>query len=315
MISVDLRPRVRIFVCLWLAVVLCAMPSCKKSEEQLSAGKPVSQAPEPGVPQTAPAKDLEPGVAKVEGPGVPKAAPAKSAAAGTAKAEKPGVPQTAPVKSVEPGVARVEEPQNPAASNVELVPIVIKLPKPLFIGTPQNIVVKNLEKPLGKPRPPFLAPSGTTNVASGKRVISSDKSPIIGEPELITDGNKDSSDGNYVQFGPGVQYITIDLGRICEVYAIVVWHLHKQPVVFFDVIVQTADDDNFIENVKTLFNNDIDNSAGMGLGTNMHYTETNEGKLIDAKGVRTRYVRLYSNGYSLEESNYYTEVEVFGKPI
>jgi hypothetical protein len=294
MISVDFSPRVRIFVYLWLAVVLCAISSCTKSGEQLPAEKPTAQAPEPSVPQTAPAKSVE---------------------SGTAKVEKPSEPQTAPAKSVEPGAAKTEEQQKAGVNNSVLVPIVIMLPKPLFIGTPQNIVLKNLEKPLGKPRPPFLAPAGTTNVASGKRIISSDKSPIIGEPELITDGNKDSTDGNYVQFGPGVQYITIDLGRICEVYAIVVWHLHKQPVVFFDVIVQTADDENFIENVKTLFNNDIDNSAGMGMGTNMHYTETNEGKLIDAKGVKTRYVRLYSNGYSLAESNYYTEVEVYGRPI
>lgn len=35
----------------------------------------------------------------------------------------------------------------------------LKLPKPMFVGTPQNIKgVKQLEKPLGKPRPPFFAP-------------------------------------------------------------------------------------------------------------------------------------------------------------
>jgi len=289
----NFYPKARILVCLCLAVVLCAIPACKKSDEQISTERPATPAPEPSVPQAAPEKSVEPGVAKVE---------------------QPGVPQAAPEKSVKPGTSKVEEPPKAGGNQSALVPIPIELPKPLFIGTPQNIVLKNLEKPLGKPRPPFLAPVGTKNVALGKRIISSDKSPIIGEPELITDGNKDSSDGNYVQFGPGVQYITIDLGTVCEVYAIVVWHLHKQPVVFFDVIVQTADDENFIENVKTLFNNDIDNSAGMGIGTNMHYTETNEGKLIDARGVKSRYVRLYSNGYSLEDSNFYTEVEVYGRP-
>jgi hypothetical protein len=46
----------------------------------------------------------------------------------------------------------------------------------------------------------------------------------------------------------------------------------------------------------------------------MHYVETSEGKLIDAKGVRVRYVRLYSNGNSSNELNHYIEVEVFGKP-
>ena len=292
--SMDFSLKNSILVCLCLAVVLGAIPACKKSDEQISTERPATRAPEPSAPRTAPEKSVETKVAKVD---------------------KPDLPRSIPSKGVEPAAAEVEESPKAAANQSALVPIPIELPKPLFIGTPQNIVLKNLEKPLGKPRPPFLAPVGTKNVALGKRIISSDKSPIIGEPELITDGIKDSSDGNYVQFGPGVQYVTIDLGTICEVYAIVVWHLHKQPVVFFDVIVQTADDENFIENVKTLFNNDIDNSAGMGIGTNMHYTETNEGRLIDAKGVKTRYVRLYSNGYSLEESNFYTEVEVYGRPL
>jgi hypothetical protein len=81
------------------------------------------------------------------------------------------------------------------------------------------------------------------------------------------------------------------------------------------VVVQVADDADFIENVRTVFNNDIDNSAGLGVGKDLHYTETNEGKLIDAKGVKARYVRLYSNGNTSDDLNRYTEVEVYGKPV
>jgi hypothetical protein len=33
------------------------------------------------------------------------------------------------------------------------VPIPIKLPKPMFVGTPQDTKVENLEPPRGKPRP------------------------------------------------------------------------------------------------------------------------------------------------------------------
>ena len=48
----------------------------------------------------------------------------------------------------------------------------------------------------------------------------------------------------------------------------------------------------------------------------MHYLDTYEGKLIDARGVTARYVRLYSNGYvrgsAAGELNHYTEVEVHG---
>jgi hypothetical protein len=205
--------------------------------------------------------------------------------------------------------------ETPEDFNTDMVPIDIELPKALFIGTPQAAIVDNLEKPLGTHRPPFLAPAGTKNVALGKPITASDKFPIIGDLKLITDGDMDSSDGKYVEFINGVQYITVDLGAVYNIYAVVVWHLHKQPFVFFDVIVQTANDSLFIENVNTLFNNDMDNSAGLGIGKDMHYTETNEGKLIDAKGVQGRYVRLYSSGYNLEEFNYYVEVSVYGKVV
>ena len=196
----------------------------------------------------------------------------------------------------------------------ELVPLDIKLPKPMFVGTPQNIQVPNLEKPLGRPRPPFLAPAGTENVAFGKPVASSDEEPIIGEIEMITDGDKEGTDGSYVELGPFLQNITIDLGSEYEIYAVLFWHFHKQAHAYFDVVVQVADDPDFIKNARTLFNNDHDNSSGLGVGSDMHYVETSEGKLIDAKGTKARYVRLNSNGNSSNDLNHYIEVEVFGKP-
>lgn len=200
-------------------------------------------------------------------------------------------------------------------ASADWVPIDIKLPKPVFIGTPQDTRVPNLEKPLGKDRPPFLAPEGTANVALGKPVTSSDQEPIIGELSYITDGDKEAADGCYVELGPLKQYVTVDLGAMYNIYAIVVWHHHMQAQVYFDVVVQVSDDADFVNNVTTVFNNDIDNSAGFGIGKDMHYTETNEGKLIDAKGVKGRYVRLYSNGNTSDDLNRYTEVEVYGKPV
>ena len=79
--------------------------------------------------------------------------------------------------------------QAPAPAGQGLVPIPIQLPKPMFEGTPQNLSVPNLQKPLGRPRDPFLAPAGVTNVARGKKVASSDMEPVIGEIEQITDGD------------------------------------------------------------------------------------------------------------------------------
>lgn len=201
------------------------------------------------------------------------------------------------------------------AVTANLVPLNITLPKPMFVGTPQNMRVTKLEKPLGKPRPPFLAPAGTRNVAFKKSVVSTDDAPIIGEIAMITDGDKEAADGSYVELGPFVQHVTVDLGAKHDIYAILFWHFHKQPRVYFDVIVQVADDPDFTRNVHTLFNNDHDNSAGFGVGQDLHYVETSEGRLVDAKGVQARYVRLYSNGNTNNDLNHYIEVEVYGKPV
>lgn len=246
-----------------------------------------------------------------------------------AKEEKPAPPTTTepapeePAKeedkpAPEPPKEEPKEDETASADKAGFVPIAIELPKPMFVGTPQDTKVENLEKPLGKPRPPFLAPEGAKNIASGKSISGSDEEPIIGELEMITDGDKEAADGSYVELGPFVQYVTIDLEAMHEIYAIVVWHYHKQARVYFDVVAQLADDKDFITNVKTVFNNDIDNSAGLGVGKDMHYTETNEGKLIDliSQGSpKARYVRLYSNGNTSNDLNHYIEVEVYGKPV
>ena len=197
----------------------------------------------------------------------------------------------------------------------KLIAFDITLPKPMFVDTPQDTRVENLEKPLGKHRPPFLAPVGTTNVAFSKPVSSSDEEPIIGQLEMITDGDKEAADGSYVELSPSVQQVTIDLEGMYEIYAVAVWHYHKQPYVYFDVVVQVADDADFITNVKTLLNNDTNNSTGLGTGTDMNYIETHKGELIDAKGAKALYVRLYSNGNNNNDLNHYTEVEVYGKPV
>lgn len=196
-----------------------------------------------------------------------------------------------------------------------LQPIPVSLPKPLFEGTPENLQVPNLEKPLGKPRPAFLAPAGTKNVAAGRPVTSSDTDPVIGDLDMVTDGDKAGIDGTYVELKSGRQHITIDLGAKHAIYALIVWHFHKQPRVYNDVVAQVADDPDFITNVRAIFNNDHDNSAGLGIGKEKNYVDTSEGKLIDGRGVEARYVRLYSNGSTASPTNHYVEVEVHGKPI
>jgi hypothetical protein len=199
------------------------------------------------------------------------------------------------------------------AQPAKLEPIAIALPKPLFEGTPVPTNVPNLEKPSKSARPPFLAPAGTVNLALHKPVTSSDSDPVIGNLEMITDGTKAGTDGSFVELKQGSQSVVIDLERKCTIYAILVWHYHKEARSYADVVVQTADDPDFILNVRTLFNNDGNNESGNGIGKDQRYVETNEGRLIDARGVEARYVRLFSNGSNKTPANHYIEVEIFGK--
>ncbi len=196
-----------------------------------------------------------------------------------------------------------------------LVPLKIDLPDPMFVGTPLDRRVPNLERPRNRPRPPFLTPPGTVNAALGKPVTSSDSEPIFGTLAMITDGDKAGSDDRVVKLAPGRQHVTVDLRRRYELYAVVLWHFHQYPRVYLDVIVQLSNDPSFRTGVTTVFNNDADNSMGLGAGSDLNYTETNEGRLIDTKGIEARYVRLYSNGNSSDDLNHYIEVEAYGRPV
>jgi len=192
-------------------------------------------------------------------------------------------------------------------------PLKVTLPRAVFKPTPQHIKpAPTLEKYVAGPRPPFLVPKGCANVARGKPVTSSDSLPIIGELDYVTDGDKDAADGSYVELGPGRQWVQIDLKARHAIYAVLLWHYHAQDCVYHDVVVQVSDDPDFIEGVRAVYNNDFDNSSGLGIGRDLEYVEDFRGRLIDAGGARGRYVRLYSAGNTSNDQNHYIEVEVHG---
>ncbi len=226
-------------------------------------------------------------------------------------------PSTTTAPTLTPPEVEVEldEPVAPVATvgDMKLVALAIELPDPAFRGTPKPQDEPNVEKPLGKPRPPFLAPEGTVNLAGAQPVACSDPAPAAGEIDQLTDGEKEASDFGYLELRPGSQWVQVDLGQKSTIYAVLLWHNHAEARVYRDVIVQVSDDPDFLE-ATTVFNNDYDNSSGMGVGPDMGYVETSEGKLIDCRGVEGRYIRCYSKGSHLDEKNHYTEVEVFGKP-
>ncbi|MDX1934532.1 MAG: hypothetical protein SFU56_18185 [Capsulimonadales bacterium] len=200
------------------------------------------------------------------------------------------------------------------AQGGDLVPLPLKLPKAVFAGTPKDIPTGTTVERNAKARAVPMAPKGTVNLALRKKVTSG-AAPFSGSLDVITDGNKEVGENTAVELKPRVQWVQIDLGESSPLYYILVWHYHGQPIVFHSVVVQVSDDPKFIDGVTTLFNNDQVNAAGLGIGKDREYFETNEGKLIDAKGIKARYVRLYSKGSTYQDPlNRYTEVEVYGLP-
>jgi hypothetical protein len=160
-----------------------------------------------------------------------------------------------------------------------------------------------------------MVPEGTVLLSAGKNVTGSDDFPIIGELDYITDGDKEAGEGYFVELMDGPQWVQIDLDNPFELKAVWIWHYHSQKRAYHDVIVQVSNDPSFETGVRTLFNNDYDNSAEQGKGSNKPYVESRFGKLIDAKGVTAQYLRLWSSGNTANDMNHYIEVEVYGHDL
>ena len=291
-------------------------PSVDKPAVAITTAPPPSSLPSPSVTSGSPAvTSVSPTVTGVS-PAV-TAAPAILTELPELELDEPDDAPGPPPEEV--AVANPATPSGggsdePAPAEVPgLTPIPLELPAPAFRGTPVPLDEPNVEKPRGAPRPPFYAPEGTKSIARGKPAMASDPQPAAGEIDFLTDGDKEASDFGYLELRPGTEWVQVDLGRKTVVYAIVLWHNHAEARVYRDVVVQVSDDPDFLE-ATTVFNNDYDNSSGLGLGQHMGYVETSEGKLIDCKGVEGRYVRIYGRGNNIDDKNHYTEVEVFGKP-
>ena len=205
--------------------------------------------------------------------------------------------------------------QSAAAADGDKVPLNIKLPSPAFKGTPKDIQLSSYVEPLSdKPRPPMMVPPGLKNIAPSAKITCSDKNATADALAKITDGDKEASEQSIIYLRKGTQWIQMDFGSPQEIFAVCIWHAHNSAKVYHDVIVQTADDQDFVQNVKMLFNNDQDNTSGLGVGTDREFFETHEGKLIDTKGAIARYMRFYSKGSTESALNEYTEIEVYGRP-
>ncbi len=199
------------------------------------------------------------------------------------------------------------------SSAPDKIPLTLQLPSPTLRGTPEDLPKGSNIEPISDKVTPFLVPKGVTNIALGKPVTSS-VPPFTGTLAQITDGRKEPTDDDAVEFKKGAQWVQVDLGASYPLSAIVIWHDHRYVQVMHDVIIQVSDDPEFKSGVQTLFNNDVDNSSHLGVGADREYFETNRGKIIDARGIKARYVRGYTRGSSSSALNCWEEIEVYAVP-
>ncbi|WP_106449736.1 leucine-rich repeat protein [Trichococcus alkaliphilus] len=128
---------------------------------------------------------------------------------------------------------------------------------------------------------------------------------------FATDTQADDT-AEYARSTSGLQWMQVDLGAAYDLNEIQLWHYFGDGRSYRDVVVQLSDDATFSNGAVTVFNNDKDGSAGLGVGTDSEYSETSAGKTIVFDTVTARYARFYSNGSTVNGANHYVEIEVYG---
>ncbi len=192
--------------------------------------------------------------------------------------------------------------------------LVLSLPAPTLKGTPEQLPTgPGIEANSDKAPAALQIAKGAKNVALDKPVKTS-VNPFTGEPSQLTDGKKEAFDYDTVEMKKGSQWVQVDLGEAFNIQAIAIWHDHRYIQVMHDVIVQVSNDPQFTNNVTTLFNNDTDNSSGLGVGTDREYFERHFGRVFDGKNTKARYVRGYTKGSHLSALNCWQEIEVYALP-
>ena len=201
-----------------------------------------------------------------------------------------------------------------AADAGEKEALKLQFPAPTLKGTEEDLPTgPNIEPNSNIPAPALMIAKGSKLVSIGKPVTSSVK-PFTGELEQITDGKKGAFDYDTVEMKKGFQWVQVDLGATFAIQAIAIWHDHRYIQAVHDVIVQVSDDPEFKTGVTTLYNNDTDNSSGLGVGTDREYFERYFGRVFDGKGSKGRYVRGYTKGSHLSALNCWQEIEVYALP-
>ena len=228
-------------------------------------------------------------------------------------------PPEAPTTARAPNGQASTPRTRPVEGRTDLVELDVGLgPDAVTRATPGN--PKGLKPPHLRPqkrRKPLRVRPGMTNLALYKPVTACTDEPLAGDVDQITDGLKKSGPFDYVELPPGLGWVQIDLEQVRTIHAVVIWHFYKNATIYNDVIVRVADDAAFSRNVRTLFNNDHDDSARMGKGDDTAFYTRWWGEIVDARGAggdgtKARYVRVYTADGMEDELPRFVEIAVYG---
>lgn len=173
---------------------------------------------------------------------------------------------------------------------------------------------------------PVLAeePPALTNVAQGKNVsIHGPTSGADRPASWLTDGITDS--GKYVEISKDTEqnstdpsYAQIDLGTSYDIAKVEFWNYWDDGRTLVGLVILASEKGTFAEDDCTvIFNSDMENFFGFGVGTDASYKSVSAGLSVE-KVARGRYVRVMNNGHDggtpgqKKQGGHYTEIKVYG---
>ena len=193
-------------------------------------------------------------------------------------------------------------------------PLALNLPIHTLKGTPEDLPVRAQHRAaLGQGAHAFPGAQGRQERRRGQ-ARHQQRAAVFGRVEPDYRRQEGATDDDAVEFKKGTQWVQVDLGQSFAIHAVAMWHDHRYVQAMHDVILQVSDDPEFKSGVTTLFNNDTDNSSGLGVGTDREYFEMEFGRVVAGKGVKARYVRGYTKGSNQSALNCWQEIEVYALP-
>ncbi|WP_164821428.1 fibronectin type III domain-containing protein [Paenibacillus koleovorans] len=167
----------------------------------------------------------------------------------------------------------------------------------------------------GAPPAPAAAASIEVNVAKGIQDVTTNgiASRNGKRLSLVTDGNRSAAEYALISTSAGAKYVQLNLGESHSITKVNIVNDYNPdaPRAGKDIVIQLSNDSTFGSGVTTIYNNDADNSSGLGAGSDSEYVEPSSGDGMTVTlgtPVNAQYVRYWANGHTRTLNNAYNAV-------